>query len=49
MADLHEERGRTFRSVAAEVFVIHSNLSLANMNFADLAQAVNPDGIYTGL
>jgi hypothetical protein len=49
VVDLYEERGRTFRTIPAEVFVIHANLSLANIGFADFAQAVNPDGVYTGL
>jgi hypothetical protein len=49
VVDLYEERGRTFRTVPAELFAIHANLSLANMDFADFAQDVNPDGVYTGL
>jgi hypothetical protein len=44
-----EEPGRSFRTVPAEVWTIHTNLSLATMAFADFADAADADGIYRGL
>jgi hypothetical protein len=48
VVDLYEERGRTFRTIPAEVYAIHCNLSLANTDFEDFAQAADRDGVYAG-
>ncbi len=46
--DLYAERGRTFRVVPSEMWGIENNLSIANMDFAEFANAVDPDGIFRG-
>ncbi len=46
--DLFSERGRTFRVVPSEMWAVENNLSLANMDFRDFADAVDPDGIFRG-
>ena len=46
--DLFAERGRTFRAIPSEMWGVENNLSLANMDFADFADAVDPDGIFRG-
>lgn len=43
-----EEPGGAFRAVAAELASIDANLSLANMDFGDYAEAVDEDGVYRG-
>jgi hypothetical protein len=40
--------GRTFRCSATQVASIEVNLSLANMDFADFADAVEKDGVFRG-
>lgn len=39
---------RTFRAVAAELWGVENNLSLANMDFEEFAEAAGEDGIYRG-
>ena len=46
--DLWAERGRTFRVIPSELWSVENNLSIANMDFAEFAQAVDPDGIFRG-
>jgi hypothetical protein len=46
--DLHREPGRTFRVIPSEVWGIENNLWLANMEFAEFADSVDPDGIFRG-
>lgn len=46
--DLDQERGRTFRVVPSEMWAVENNLSIANMDFEDFADAVDPDGIFRG-
>ncbi len=46
VVDLYEERGREFRAVASELHQIENNLSIANMDFADFAEAVDEDGVF---
>ena len=49
--DLNEPNGqvgRTFRSIPSEVEAIVANLSLANMDFAEFADNIDPDGIFRG-
>ncbi len=48
VVDLSEERGRQFRSVAAQVASIDNNLSIANMGFEEFADAVDADGVFRG-
>lgn len=42
------ERGRTVRILPSEMWGIENNLSLANMDFADFADAADPDGVFRG-
>jgi Domain of unknown function (DUF6924) len=47
--DLHEDGApEPFRSVPRGVQAIENNLSIANMDFADLAGAAGADGIFRG-
>lgn len=46
--DLAEQKGRTFRSVPAQIQAIENNLSIANMDFADFADAVDSEGVFRG-
>jgi hypothetical protein len=46
--DLFEEPGRTFRVVPSNVPNVHANLWLANMDFQDFADSVDPDGVFRG-
>jgi len=48
VVDLHETRGRTFRTVPTQVQAIQNNLSLANLDFGDFAKAVDQDGVFRG-
>ncbi|MEU1535686.1 DUF6924 domain-containing protein [Streptomyces fagopyri] len=49
VVDLRRERERCVRVVAAELWSIENNLSGANMDFEDFADAVDDDGIYRGI
>lgn len=46
--DVSEEKGRTFRAAPAQIQAIENNLSIANMDFADFADAVDSQGVYRG-
>lgn len=46
--DLYAEPGRTFRVTPSEMWSIENNLSLANMDFEEFAEAVDADGIFRG-
>ena len=46
--DLLREPGRTFRVIPSEMWGVENNLSLANMDFAEFADHVDPDGIFRG-
>ena len=48
VVDLWREPGREFRAVPAAVQAIENNLSIANINFAEFADAVDEDGIFRG-
>ena len=48
VVDLLEERGRQFRTVAAQVASIDNNLSIANMGFEEFAGAVDEGGVFRG-
>ncbi|NUS95727.1 MAG: hypothetical protein HOQ36_25530 [Nocardia sp.] len=42
------EPGRTVRIIPAEMWGIENNLSIANMDFQDFADAADPDGVFRG-
>jgi hypothetical protein len=42
------QRGRTFRTIPAEVCAIDANLGISNMGFEEFAEAVDPDGVFRG-
>ena len=44
--DLLEKPGRSFRAALKALVEVHSNLSLANMEFSDFAGAVDKDKIF---
>ncbi len=44
--DLYYEPGRTFRVIPSEMWGVENNLSLANMDFDDFADNVDPDGVF---
>jgi hypothetical protein len=46
VVDLWREPGREFRAVPAAVQAIENNLSIANTDFAEFADAVDEDGIF---
>jgi hypothetical protein len=46
--DLHDEPGRTFRAIPSQTQSIENNLSIANMDFSDFADAVDTDGVFRG-
>ena len=48
VVDLLTELGRTFRVIPSEMWGVENNLSLANMDFAEFADSVDPDGIFRG-
>jgi hypothetical protein len=48
VVDLWREPGREFRAVPSAVQSIENNLSIANMDFAEFADAVDKDGIFRG-
>jgi hypothetical protein len=46
--DLDEEPGRTFRVIPRQAWSVENNLSLANMDFAEFADATDDDGVFRG-
>jgi hypothetical protein len=46
--DLFEDIGRTFRVIPSEMWSVENNLSIANMDFAEFAEAADADGIFRG-
>ena len=44
--DLYAEPGQTFRATPDAMASVHANLSLANMDFEDYADSVDPDGVF---
>jgi hypothetical protein len=45
---LRGNRGRSFRAIPATIQAIENNLSIANMDFFEFANAVDPDGVFRG-
>ena len=48
VVDLYNEPGRTFRVIPSEMWVVENNLSIANMDFEEFADAVDGDGVFRG-
>jgi len=48
IVDLYESRGRCFRAIPSKIQSIENNLSIANMDFEEFAEAVDKDGIFRG-
>ena len=46
--DLYDEPGQAFRVIPSETWGIENNLSIANMDFSDFANAVEQDGVFRG-
>jgi hypothetical protein len=46
VVDLDDEPMRTFRVIPAQMWSVENNLSIANMDFSDFADAVDQDGIF---
>ncbi|MGH7990365.1 MAG: DUF6924 domain-containing protein, partial [Limisphaerales bacterium] len=46
--DLQDKSGRIFRVIPSAMWKIENNLSIANADFDDFANAVDKDGIYRG-
>ena len=46
--DLADQPGRTFRVIPSEMWSVENNLSLANMDFDEFAEAVDASGIFRG-
>ena len=48
IVDLNRDPGREFRALPSQIQAIENNLSLANMDFAEFADSVAPDGVFRG-
>jgi hypothetical protein len=48
VVDLRREPGRSFRAIPSTIQSIENNLSIANMDFFEFAQAVDKDEIFRG-
>ena len=48
VVDLWHEPGREFRAIPAAVQSIENNLSIANIDFAEFADAADEDGVFRG-
>jgi len=46
--DLRHERGRTFRALPSQVQSIENNLSIANLDFFEFADAADKDVVFRG-
>jgi uncharacterized protein DUF6924 len=46
--DLFDESAREFRAVPTQIQGIENNLSIANMDFEEFADAVDKDGVFRG-
>jgi hypothetical protein len=45
---LRGDSGRTFRVIPSAIGLVENNLSIANMDFAEFADAADPDGVFRG-
>jgi len=48
VVDLNREPGREFRALPSQIQAIENNLSIANMDFAEFANAADADGVFRG-
>jgi len=48
VVDLYSEPGRSFRVIPGEMWGVENNLSIANMDFEEFAEAVDRDGVFRG-
>ena len=48
IVDLYERSGREFRAVPSQIQGIENNLSIANMDFEEFAEAVDESGVFRG-
>lgn len=48
VVDLVHEPGRTFRVIPSEMWAAENNVSIANMSFAEFADAAGADGVFRG-
>lgn len=48
VVDLYDEPGRTFRVIPSQMSSVENNLSIANMDFEEFAEAADGDGIFRG-
>ena len=48
VVDLYDEPGRTFRVIPREMCSVENNLSIANMDYHEFADSVDPDGVFRG-
>lgn len=46
--ELYKRSGREFRAVPSQIQAISNNLSIANMDFKDFADAVDSTGVFRG-
>ncbi len=47
--DLFEEPGRVFRAIPSAIQSIENNLSIANLDFREFAEAADADGVFRGV
>jgi hypothetical protein len=48
VVDLNDEPGRAFRVIPSEMWGVENNLSIANMDFDEFVDSVDPDGVFRG-
>lgn len=48
IVNLYESSGQEFRAIPSQIQGIENNLSIANMDFEEFAEAVDEDGIFRG-
>ena len=48
IVDLYEGSGNEFRAIPSQIQGIENNLSIANMDFEEFAEAVDEDGVFRG-
>jgi hypothetical protein len=46
--DPYNPNGKTFRVIPAGAWAVENNLSLANMDYSEFADSVDPDGVFRG-
>ena len=48
IVDLYGRSGQEFRAIPSQIQSIENNLSIANMDFEEFAEAVDKDGVFRG-